>query len=141
MAFRISERFRLELHWSKVVYKTDEIVQLEGCYFSGPALLEIDQVNEKDFITLDFAGQYAILVPDYYVSKLSWAGVKKEENKICVDNAVLINKCVNSVPRLSNNDYIIIDTSNHTTERHQKFLTYQAHLIRYDGEKYDFRSK
>jgi len=140
MKFRISERFRLEIHWRSVSYDQDGIAKLEGCYFSGPALKEVEQINSKDQIVLDFVNQYILLVKDFYIATFAWEGANRTSDKIVLSTALLSNKNINSVPKLRNDDYIVIDTSNHIPEKHQQSLTYVAYLIRSDGEKYDFRS-
>jgi hypothetical protein len=139
MSFSIAEKFRLEAHWQKVVYEQSGIAKLEGCYFGGPALKEITDVNQKDHIVLDFMNQYILVMKDYYVADLSWDGVNRTTDKIILSNVILSNKNINSVPPLNNDDYIVVDTSNHISEKHQHFLTYASYLIRFDGEKYDFR--
>jgi len=138
MVFRISEKFRLEIHWNKVIYKQDGVATIEGCYLTGPVLKEVSQLNEKDGISLDFANQYRFFVPSYYIANLIWQGVKHTSNKIFLYNTVLTNKYVNSVPKLNNDDYIVVDTKNHEDEKHQRNLTYPSYLIKYDGEIYNF---
>jgi hypothetical protein len=140
MKFRISEKFRLELHWRSVKYDQEGIAKLEGCYFSGPALKEVNQINPKDSIVLDFANQYILLIKDFYIATFSWEGVNRVSDKILLSIAIISNKNLNSVPKLRDDDYIVIDTSNHIPEKHQQSLTYTSYLIRSDGEKYDFRS-
>ena len=75
MKFRISEKYRLEIHWDKSIYDEDGVAKLEGCYLSGPAVKEVAQMNESDSIVLDFATQYVVFVKHYYVAKLSWKKV------------------------------------------------------------------
>jgi hypothetical protein len=139
MGFRISERFRLEVHWQKVIYSQDKIANLEGCYLNGPALKEIDSINQNDHIVLDFINQYIFVIKDYHIATLSWEGADRVSDKIFLFNTILSNKNLNSVPKLNDTDYIVIDTSNHTPDRHQRFLTYTSYLIRFDGDQYDFR--
>jgi hypothetical protein len=138
MKFRIAEKFRLEIHWEKAIYEKDSIAKLEGCYLSGPAIKEVLQMNENDGIVLDFAIQYVVFVKYYYVAKLVWQGVKHDVDKIYLSNVTLSNRYLNSVPKLNDNDYIVIDTKDHENAKHQMNLSYKSYLIKSDGELYDF---
>ena len=138
--FMLSERFRLELHWNKVTYEQDGIAKLDGAYFSGPVMREVDQINTRDFMKLDFVNQYLVFTKDFYVAVLSWDGVSRIDNRIYLLKAELKNKHMDSVPKLKNDDYIVVDTKNHVAEKHQFFLNYPSYLIRSDGEQYKFRS-
>jgi len=141
MEFFISEKFRLEVHWDKVNYLNDMEVILEGCYFCGPVLSEVVEIQQEDFIRLDFINQYVVFVNHYYIANLSWEGARRTEDKIFLDNVVLKNKYLNSVPKLENDDYIVIDTINHENEKHSYNLVYISYLINKDGEHYNFRSE
>jgi len=135
--FMISEKFRMEIHWKKVSYK-EGIDNIQGCYLSGPVLKEVEQLNEEDFIKLDFSNQYIIFVKNYYIAKLSWSGVKHTPEKIFIYNTKLENMNINVVPKLRNNDYIVIDTENHEDEKHQYSMTYHSYLLKADGQLYNF---
>lgn len=139
--FFISERYKLEVHWEKVIYEQDGLAKLEGCYLSGPVISNVDKLNEIDYINLDFSSQYIVFVSSYYIAKLSWVGVRYNDGKIYLDNVVLKNKNINSVPKLNGNDYIVIDTKNHEDEKHQFNFNYVAYLIKDDGVLYNFRGK
>lgn len=141
MVFRISEKYRLELHWEKAIYEQEGIAKLMGCSFAGPALKEAAAVNENDFISLDFANQYLFFVPSYYIAKLSWKQVSQSSNIIHLYDALLTNKHVNSVPKLKDDDFIVIDTKNHEDDKHNFHLTYPSYLIRFDGDLYKFGDK
>lgn len=140
MEFSISERYRLELHWSGVDYLEDGKAVLKGCYFSGPVLNQVMELQSNDSIDMDFVNQYYIFIESYYIAKLSWGEVKHTNNKIFLYNVLLENKFLNSIPKLNNDDYIIIDTSKHEDEQHMYNLVYTSYLIRNDGTFYDFRS-
>jgi len=139
--FSVSEKFRLEIHWSRSVYEQEGIAKLLGCHLSGPVIKEVAQMNEEDTMRLDFGNQYSIFVPYFYIATLSWKGIKRVANKIYLYNVLLTNDNVNSVPKLSGSDYIIIDTKDHEDYKHQYSLVYPSYLIKFDGEKYDFRGK
>ena len=88
MKFRISEKYRLEIHWNKIVYDQEGIAKLEGCYLSGPALKEVEEINQKDHIDLDFTKQYIVFVPSYYVARLSWNGARQTPNRIYLKDLI-----------------------------------------------------
>ena len=132
------DRFRLEIHWEKVNYNEDSLAEFVNCYLSGPVLKELEKLNSFDYIFLDFSNQYRIFIPSYYIAKFSWSGVNYYESIIKLNRAFLENKYLNSVPKLKNDDFIIVDTSNHTDDKHSMYLTYDAYLIRYDKVPYNF---
>jgi len=136
--FIISERFRMEVHWEKVNYEKAGVANIQGCYLSGPVLKEVEQLKEEDFIKLDFTNQYIVFVKNYYTVKLSWYGVKHASEKIFLYNAKLENMDINAVPKLKDNDYIVIDTKNHEDEKHQYYMTYISYLLKSDGAQYNF---
>jgi hypothetical protein len=141
MEFSVSEKFRLEIHWDKVIYDQDGVTKLDGCYLSGPVIKEVAEMDQKDVIALDFGNQYVVFTPNYYVAKLSWEGVRHTPHKIYLDNAILKNRFLNSVPNLNDDDYIIVDTKNHEDDKHQYHLSYPAYLIKFGGEVYNFGVK
>ena len=132
------EKYRLELHWKKAVYEKDCKAILEGCYFSGPVLDQVLELNQKDSIRLDFVNQYRLFVESYYIADLFWKGVKHIPDKILLSKVVLENKYLNSVPKLMDNDYIVIDTSTHEDKNHFYNLVYMSYLLREDGTLYSF---
>ena len=124
-----------------MVYEQEGVAKLEGCYISGPAVKEIADMNESDMIRLDFKNQYLVFVPHFYIATLSWNGVRRTPERIYLNSVTLVNKYVNSVPKLNDNDYIVIDGKDHEDEKHQYALVYPSYLIRFDGEKYNFGGK
>lgn len=139
--FRISERFRLEVHWEMVTYEQDDIANLVSCCLSGPVIKEVESMNPMDSISLDFGNQYIIFVNNFYIAQLSWQGVKQTTDRIYLQNVTLTNRNVNSVPKLRDNDYIVIDTKDHEDAKHQHNLTYPSYLIRSDGNMYKFEDQ
>ncbi len=141
MKFGVAERYRLEIYWSKAVYKKEGEAILVGCCMAGPVIKEIDQMEQEDSISLDFSNQYRIFVPQHYIVKLSWKGVSHTPTKIYLDNVILSNKFTNSVPKLNDNDFIVVDTKDHTDTKHEYHLTYPAYLVSRDGNLHNFREK
>jgi len=138
--FLLAERYRLELHWEKVVYKKDCVCELKGAYFSGPALQIAEKINENDSINIDFYRQYIILVKNVYVGKLSWAGViYNKNNTVGLKNAKLTHDTeLNRVPKLKNSDYLVIDTETHEAAVHRFNLVYTSYVINENGVLYKF---
>jgi hypothetical protein len=138
--FDLSDRFRLELHWSDILYNIDGVCDFTDAYFSGPALSEAVKLNDEDFIYLDFYRQYISLVRSVYVVKFSWRGVKYEKDGIIkFDNSKMEHATeLNRVPKLKKNDYIIIDTSDHEDEKHQYNLLYKTYVVNEDTQLYAF---
>lgn len=138
MGFRVSERYRLEVHWDKVIYDQEGVAKLISCRFTGPALKDAAKISDNDFISLDFAKQYIVFVPSYYIAKLSWKQVQQTSTVANLSDALLTNRQVNSVPKLNDDDYIVIDTKDHEDSKHDFHLTYPSYLIRFDGDLYKF---
>lgn len=141
--FIFSDRYRLELHWKSTVYERDGVCKLNGAYFSGPALIEADKINSNDNIMLDFFHQYIILVENVYVARLSWGEVVYNKNgTISLKKAFIIHSTeLNKVPKLSDTDFLILDTSNHESETHQFNPLYKTYVVNTDTQLYKFGEK
>jgi len=140
--FSLSDRYRLELHWTGITFEEGFCV-FEGAYFSGPALQEALQLNHSDHIMLDFFSQYLILVSSPYVGKFEWEGPSyKNDNTIHFDRAVMIHEDeLNRVPKLTPNDFLIIDTKGHEVEDHPFNLVYKTYVVNEDTQLYNFGGK
>jgi len=134
----LGERYRLEIHWEKVIYEQDGIAKLERCYLSGPAIKEVVEMEQKDTIDLDFFNQYMLFVKSYYIARLAWEGIRRISDKIYLNNVILTNQKVEAVPKLNDDDYIVVDTKDHEDEKHQYNLTYPSFLVKSTGELYNF---
>ena len=77
-----------------------------------------------------------------YVGKLSWGEVKyNKDGSITLKNANMSHDTeLNRVPKLSDADYLIIDTSGHEVERHPFNLLYKTYVVNEDTQLYKFRS-
>lgn len=141
MKFLFSERYRLELHWSKVLRPEAGIMWLTGAYFSGPVLANAEKINDKDSIKLDFCSQLVILVKNVYVATLSWDKVAYNNNgTVSLKGAKLTyDPELKGIPNLANDDYLIIDTKNHENEKHLYNLLYPTYVLDRDSELYNYR--
>ena len=139
--FVLSDRFRLELHWKSAIYEQDGVCKLGEAYFSGPALVEADRINDNDHIMLDFFHQYIVLVENVYVAKFSWGQVAyNKDDTVTLKNAFIKHDTsLNKVPKLSATDFLIIDTSNHETKMHQFNPLYKTYVVNIDTQLYKFR--
>jgi hypothetical protein len=141
MKFLLSEKYRLELHWTKIERPKPGIMTFEGVYFSGPALFQAEKINNNDSITLDFCLQYTILIKGVYVASFHWNEVVYNSDKtISLSNARLIfDPDLKGIPSLKDNDYLVIDTSGHENTKHMYNLLYPSYVVDGDSNLYNFR--
>jgi len=141
--FSLSERYRLELHWDKTVYKDEGRCDLINARFSGPALMQADKINNDDNIMLDFFHQYVIITKNAYVGKFSWGEViYNKDNTVSLKDAVITHDTeLNRVPKLKDTDHLIIDTNGHETETHAYNLLYKTYVVNEDTTLYRFDRK
>ena len=141
--FIFSDRYRLELHWKSTVYEQDGVCKLNGACFSGPSLVEAVRINDNDNIMLDFFHQYIILVENVYVARFSWGEVVyNKDDTITLKNALITHDTqLNKVPKLSDTDFLILDTSNHESETHQFNPLYKTYVVNTDVQLYKFGEK
>jgi len=138
----LGERYKLELHWNSTKFNKDGVCRLVGAYFSGPALSDAEKINDNDHIMLDFFQQYFILVRNVYVGKLSWKKVEYKNDKVFLNEAVIIHASeLNTVPQLNDSDYLVIDTKGHDVEEHPYNCVYKTYVVNVDTNPYNFRSK
>lgn len=139
--FNLSDRYRLELHWEKAFYEQPGICKLETALFKGPALIEAVKLNDSDYIMIDFYSQYIYLVKSVYIAKLSWNGVNyNSDGSISLKNVLITHASeLNRVPKLNDNDYLVIDTYGHEVEDHLLNLVYKTYVVNKYTSLYQFR--
>lgn len=130
--------YRLELHWEKAVYNDDGACRLIGAYFSGPVLSLAQEINSNEYIKLDFFNQYFPTILNVYVAKLLWGEVVYKNNIVILKEATITDSNINKVPKLNNDDYIIMDTSDHTLEKHGFNLVYTSMVVNSENVPYKF---
>lgn len=138
--FSFGEKYRLEVHWSSINFKSEDLLELESCSLEGPVVSELMELSVSDSIRLDFVSQYITLLPEYIIASLSWEGVEYKDGKILLKNVYLRNKNIIKLPSIKDTDYLVIDTSDHEDEKHNYSVNYKTYLIKSDGESYNFRS-
>ena len=141
MKFLLSERFRLELRWKKVLRPEDGQMHLVGAYFYGPALAQADKINDNDTIRLDFCSQLITLVKSIYVADLYWGEVSYDRDNVVELKHARIESdpSIKGIPNLENKDHLVIDTSGHENEKHLYNLLYPTYVVDGASELYDYR--
>jgi hypothetical protein len=138
----LGEKYRLELHWSSAVFEKEGVCVLKGAFFSGPALNDAEKINDNDSIMLDFYNQYFILVRNVYVGRLSWGRVEYKKDKVFLYDAKITHATeLNRVPKLEQDDFLVIDTKGHDAEEHMYNMVYKTYVVNDDKNPYNFRSK
>lgn len=136
--FLLSEMYRLELKWEKVIY-SKEACELIGAYFSGPAISIAQKINSNEYIKLDFFKQYFPAILDVYVAKFKWGEViYNNDNTVDLKDTYIIEAGVNKAPKLKNTDYIVIDTEDHEASKHGFNLVYVSYIVNENGILYKF---
>lgn len=140
IGFLLGEKYRLELHWSKIKYNKG-LCRCSGAYFSGPALQFAEKIEPNNFLLLDLFKQYFMFSKTVFIVNLSWDEVEyKSDNMIIkLSNVFLKHELeLNKVPKLNNKDYIVINTKNHDRSTHHLFPTYEGIVVNEFGEAYNF---
>jgi len=134
---QVLNKYRLELHWDKVEYNRDDVAVLKGAYFEGPVLQEAAQLNEEDSLVLDMTKQHMLFMPDYYQATLRWKGLDYKDGRIYLKEASIKGKYVNSIEALRNDDWLLIDCTEHEMATHVFHLVYWSKVMKEDGgQKY-----
>ncbi|MCK5016493.1 MAG: hypothetical protein KAS32_05405 [Candidatus Peribacteraceae bacterium] len=134
---RVSDFYRLELHWESVDKNKDDSCNLIGAYFSGPVLKHAEKIQPADKITLDLTPQYSRILTSYYFTQCEWGDIEYSNEIVILNNVILKGDFVNSISKLSNTDYILIDTSKHDGEGHVYHLVYRAYVVDKEGKEYN----
>ena len=138
--FSLFDRYRVELHWDKAIYNRDGVCDLTNATCKGPAVAEALKLNDEDHILVDFFSQYIKLVKSVYVAELKWKGVRyNPDGSISLLTATISHdKELNKVPKLNDDDYLVIDTSGHDIENHPYNLVYKTYVVNSDTNLYKF---
>ena len=131
---RVINKYRLELHWNKVGYD-EEMALLKGAYFTGPVLKEAAQIQPNDELLLDMTRQHLVFIPDYYQAVLKWKGVDYKQDRVFLKDVTIRGKHVNSIETLKDNDWLLIDCSQHEEEKHPFSIVYWAEVRKETGEE------
>ena len=136
--FQLGEKYRLELVWDFVTY-VDNTCIFTNAYFQGPVLQFAEKIESNNFMFLDFFKQYFVLVDNVYIGKLSWKEVVYEGNRVKLCDCVLTHESeLHKVPKLVDNDILIIDCKQHERETHAFYTTYKTYVSNTDLQVYNF---
>jgi hypothetical protein len=141
MKFSLSERYRLELHWKKVLRPKAGVMHLTDAYFSGPALKQADKINDNDTIRLDFCSQLIVLVKSVYVADLHWGEVvyNKDGSAVLKNARIEYDTDLKGIPNLETKDHLVINTAGHENEKHLYNMLYPTYVVDKQSELYDYR--
>ena len=130
-------KYRLELSWDAVEYNEEDRAVLTGAYFAGPVLSDAARINDDDQLILDLTKQHVILaaMDDYYQAVLKWKGVDYKDDKVLLKECWVKGKYVNSLEKLENDDWILIDCREHEEENHPFLLVYWAEIYKKEKER------
>ena len=139
--FVLSNRFKLELRWSKILQSKAGEIHIVDAYFTGPALKQADKINNNDYIQIDFCSQYIVTVRGVFVAKFSWGEVNySQDNKVYLKNALITyDPMIEGLPKIDHTDYLVINTRNHENEKHLYNMFYDVYIIGKDNGFRDYR--
>ena len=133
---KIKQKYRLELHWGYVEKPDDNVCVLKNAYFFGAALKDAKKIEAPNNIVLDLTPQYKKVLTSYYFATLFWKGVSYKEDRVYLEEAVLVSEFVNKISNLDNVDYILIDTEDHEENKHRFNLVYKGIVVDKEGKEY-----
>lgn len=136
--FLLGEKYRLDVKWQTVRYE-EGICIFTGAYLSGPVLSVAEKVEPNNSMDLDFFKQYFVLVDNVYIGTFSWGEVTYEKDRILLSDCTLTHKSeLHKVPKLEDNDMLIIDCKLHEAEVHPFNPTYKTYVSNSDTQVYNF---
>jgi len=138
--FLLEDKYKLELKWKKVRYE-DGVCYLKSAYFSGPVLKYAEKIEANNSIDLDFYKHYFIIVENVYIGKLSWGKVDYINDKVFLSDCRLTHKSeINKVPKLLDNDILVIDCKLHEREIHGFYPNYNTYVLNENTQVYEYAS-
>ncbi len=136
--FLLGEKYRLDLRWEDVRYE-EGVCYFIKAYLSGPVLKFAEEIEPNNTMQLDFFKQYFVLVDSVYIGVLSWGEVVYKKDKVFLKDCKLTHKSeLNKVPKLLNNDTLVIDCQLHERETHALYPTYKTYVSNEDTQVYNF---
>jgi len=134
---KVKEKYKLYLSWDKIK-QGDGVIFLDEAKFHGPVLKEMMKLENNDFILLDLTKQFSKAFNSFFITKLSWSGVRYTNGRICLGDAILHSISVDKVIELLSTDYILINTEDHQEHNHEFNLTYPAVVCNSYGDRLEF---
>jgi len=140
MHYLCREKYRLELHWEKLRYHTDEVIVLEGAYFSGPVLKDAVKLEAPDFIDLDLTPQVITVLDSYYIVRLEWSSVEYgADGRIILGGATLKNAFLKTLHKIEDSDFVVINTEKHEEATHAFHLVYASQVVKGNKDPHTYR--
>lgn len=136
----ILDKYRLELVWDRVT-KSDEIFTFKNARFEGPGLKNTAKIPDNNYIDLDLTSQYIIIMPRFYIARLSWHKIDYAFERVYLGNCSLKCEDIRFAPKLNDDDIIVIDLYDHEEHRHHLNLVYKSYVHTKNGYLYDFENK
>lgn len=132
----IKKYYVLELHWGRIEKVSDDSCILHEAYFSGPVLKNAREIDKDDRITLDLTPQYSRILTSFYFVELTWKDVRYADGKVYLGDARLNSDNMNLISKLSDTDYVVIDTENHEESVHMYNLVYKGAVLTKEGREH-----
>lgn len=137
MTFRCKTKYRLEVRWDSIEYLNKNTAKLINARFEGPVLKDIKKIESPDAIDLDLTPQCLIVLDSYYFINLSWASAEHTtDGKVKLTEAIIISKGLDSLHKLHDTDFIVINTEKHREEVHAFNLVYESQISKQDKTPY-----
>jgi hypothetical protein len=131
----IKEKYRLELRWDKIIKEKDDVCRIEGAYFTGPVMAEVNEIQPNDRIVLDVTPQFSTIITSYYFMTLYWKDVRYLDSNVYLGDVTIQGDFVSSFSGLDSKSHIDIDTENHEESVHIYNLVYKARLMDKNGKE------
>lgn len=145
LRWKVPKTNQLWLKWKSIVHKGNGTIELKFPEFYGPVLSDCIPIEESGYILLDLTKHFIVLIPEPYEIRLNWNKKLSQDNqKATFDKIILEDGKLGLLSLLKNNDEILIDCSNHTTEKWDKGqykLNFPAMAYNEFKEPYDLSEK
>jgi hypothetical protein len=107
--------------------------------FEGPVLQDVQKIESPDAIDLDFTPQCFVVFDSYYIVNLSWEeATHNSDGTVSLRGAVISNKDLESLHKIQDNDFILVNTEKHREEVHAFNFVYESQVIKHDKTPYKY---
>ena len=136
------ESNQMWIKWKKVEREGSGVVKLKKAEFYGPVLSDCDPIEDSGFIRLDLTKHFIILIPRPYIVELKWDKLLSQtRSSVKFEEIILTDTEMGHLPKLTDKDRILLDCSDHTTEKMSEGVykfAFEAMLYKETLEPYDF---
>jgi len=145
LRWKVPKPNQLWLKWKSVEHKGDGTIVLNSPKFYGPVLADCLPIDETGYIILDLTKHFIVLIPEPYEIVLKWDKKLGQTTASAWFNKMTIeDNRLGLLKLLKKSDEILIDCSDHTTEKWEKGkykLTFPSMVYQDGSEPYDLSSK